>query len=452
MVTELDGFTIKNGTADGSNDDGTGGALLASLGTIVDPGPTIKRCKFENSMAKFGGGAIYTYRVGLRIEDCVFVSNSVIGVAGGLGSGDGNGGALSSDRTVEAIRCVFDSNVVKGQGGAVHLQGDSLIVNCRFLRNSAEYSGSVTITNPRGGAMFIDGEATIVNCAFSNNTSDIDGGAIHVGLFGEVTVRDSTLSRNKVPTDYLGGGIYFVDGTGSTIKNSILYDNRIASSTVLDAQFYDDASVFDAGDIEHSCVQNLTPVNNGNTTSNPNLVDPANDDLRLQASSGAVRDVGDKDLLPADDGDADDDDDTGEDLPVDLVQDCRVINGETDMGAYEYRPGELCLGDLNDDGEVDGGDMGILLSNWDCSGLCCIADLNKDGIVDGGDGGILLAEWGECSSSFMGGEGGGPEQPEQLLCALLEALGLAEFVDLVDLAAGLTDAEITTLITEALGL
>jgi hypothetical protein len=54
-----------------------------------------------------------------------------------------------------------------------------------------------------------------------------------------------------------------------------------------------------------------------------------------------------------------------------------------------------CIGDINDDGIVDGGDLLILLSEWgNCQG--CDSDLNDDNVVDGGDLLILLANWGEC--------------------------------------------------------
>lgn len=48
------------------------------------------------------------------------------------------------------------------------------------------------------------------------------------------------------------------------------------------------------------------------------------------------------------------------------------------------------ISDLNGDGKVDGGDLGLLLANWGNSG---IGDIDKDGIVDGGDLGALLAGW-----------------------------------------------------------
>ncbi len=55
---------------------------------------------------------------------------------------------------------------------------------------------------------------------------------------------------------------------------------------------------------------------------------------------------------------------------------------------YEMPAGDPA--DLNDDGVVDGADLGILLTNWGRAG---IGDINGDGIVDGADLGLLLQSW-----------------------------------------------------------
>jgi hypothetical protein len=52
-------------------------------------------------------------------------------------------------------------------------------------------------------------------------------------------------------------------------------------------------------------------------------------------------------------------------------------------------------GDLNGDGCVDQGDLGILLADWNCAGGDCPGDVDGDGDTDQGDLGILLAHWGE---------------------------------------------------------
>ena len=58
-----------------------------------------------------------------------------------------------------------------------------------------------------------------------------------------------------------------------------------------------------------------------------------------------------------------------------------------------------CLGDLNDDGVVNGADLGLMLGAWGaCSGGTpgCLGDLNVDGVVNGADLGLLLGAWGAC--------------------------------------------------------
>lgn len=58
--------------------------------------------------------------------------------------------------------------------------------------------------------------------------------------------------------------------------------------------------------------------------------------------------------------------------------------------------------DFNNDGKVDGADLGLLLLAWGTDD--CQYDLNGDGIVngtiDGGDLGILLLAWGDCPCPF----------------------------------------------------
>jgi hypothetical protein len=55
-----------------------------------------------------------------------------------------------------------------------------------------------------------------------------------------------------------------------------------------------------------------------------------------------------------------------------------------------------CVGDLNGDLVVDGGDLGALLAAWGTSNPDPFVDMNFDNQVDGSDLGILLGEWGQC--------------------------------------------------------
>ena len=53
------------------------------------------------------------------------------------------------------------------------------------------------------------------------------------------------------------------------------------------------------------------------------------------------------------------------------------------------------IGDTNGDGEVNGADLGLLLTSW---GACqdCDVDLDMDGFVGGSDLGLMLSQWGYC--------------------------------------------------------
>ena len=74
-----------------------------------------------------------------------------------------------------------------------------------------------------------------------------------------------------------------------------------------------------------------------------------------------------------------------------------VIGPNAWSHAGEYfgpEPGDFPA-DINNDGVVDGGDLGILLAQWSCAGSCT-ADVNADGLVDGSDLGAILASWEYC--------------------------------------------------------
>ena len=56
-----------------------------------------------------------------------------------------------------------------------------------------------------------------------------------------------------------------------------------------------------------------------------------------------------------------------------------------------------CPGDINGDGIVDSGDLGILIALWNTSAKSNPeADLNRDGIVNSADIGLLIGSWGLC--------------------------------------------------------
>lgn len=71
-----------------------------------------------------------------------------------------------------------------------------------------------------------------------------------------------------------------------------------------------------------------------------------------------------------------------------------AIDLEGNIIAARLTPTPRVAADLDCDGDVDGGDLGIVLADWGVEGPHP-ADLNGDGIVDGGDVGIMLSAWGQ---------------------------------------------------------
>lgn len=68
-----------------------------------------------------------------------------------------------------------------------------------------------------------------------------------------------------------------------------------------------------------------------------------------------------------------------------------VEAGIDDFQLLAVECAQITPGDIDGDGDVDGADLGALLSGWGTAG---VTDLNGDGFTDGADLGILLTNWG----------------------------------------------------------
>jgi hypothetical protein len=137
----------------------------------------------------------------------------------------------------------------------------------------------------------------------------------------------------------------------------------------------------------------------GNISADPLFVNAAGGDFRLQDGS-PCRDTGDRTLLPADTHDLDDDNNSLETLSRDLEFARRIVNGQLDMGAYEWQ--RTCLTNISrsspgvaGDGVTNLGDLLAVIAGW---GPCdqCNADVNNDDVVNVFDLLAVIAGWGAC--------------------------------------------------------
>jgi hypothetical protein len=87
-------------------------------------------------------------------------------------------------------------------------------------------------------------------------------------------------------------------------------------------------------------------------------------------------------------------DDCDADGTVDAVQIARGEAPDKDLDGVIDNCSAICVGDVNDDGTVDGADLTLVLSAWGTADP--ESDLNSDGTISGADLTILLGRWGPC--------------------------------------------------------
>jgi uncharacterized membrane protein len=75
---------------------------------------------------------------------------------------------------------------------------------------------------------------------------------------------------------------------------------------------------------------------------------------------------------------------------------CEIAAGAPDFNHDTIPDGCQCLADLFVDHQVNGADLGALLSQWGPANVNTASDLNRDGLVNGADLGYLLSNWGPC--------------------------------------------------------
>ena len=81
----------------------------------------------------------------------------------------------------------------------------------------------------------------------------------------------------------------------------------------------------------------------------------------------------------------------------DVPDSCDIADGTEDDQNLNLIPDscDLARGDLNLDGCVDSGDLGLLIALWGLTDPP-VGDLNGDGFIAAGDLGLLIGNWAPC--------------------------------------------------------
>ena len=208
----LDGFTIRDGYADGAAYDAKGGGLILykrarqdrpnlpiATGYSVD----VRNCIFTANHA-LSGGAIYSYdRAKSTFIDCAFVANSA-----------DNGGAVydcvGSAPVYERCRFMDNHAVWRAGAGFFDYGARPTITECTFSNNAAGAHGGSIFSVSRASQLE-NTTIAITKCRFENNWSKGNGGA---GAFHDntiVSISRSTFQRNSAGGN--GGAISVTEGS-----------------------------------------------------------------------------------------------------------------------------------------------------------------------------------------------------------------------------------------------
>ncbi|MCA9289620.1 MAG: hypothetical protein KDA25_00740 [Phycisphaerales bacterium] len=298
-----------------------GGAVFADLSTV-----TVRDCLFRDNVGAHGGG-LDLQRSAADVRDSVFIDN--------LGGGGAMRVATSAEATI--VGCIFDGNrrlagSSGAHGGTLYFTGtggttaDGHLVDCVISNGEAN----------RGGAIYTAGNVELIvdQCVIHHCTANV-GGAIAV-WGGDVVVRQSTVADN-VAQNANGGGAGRTDAGTLTFTNSVVWGNLPQAFVQAYVTLPVEASW---------CIVNGGWPGDVVMDVDPRFVDAATADYRLQKDSPAIN-AGNDDFIPPDTLDIDDDGDTDEALPLDLMGLARIVDGSlrpaltplrtwlVDMGAHE---------------------------------------------------------------------------------------------------------------------
>ncbi|MBD2699916.1 right-handed parallel beta-helix repeat-containing protein [Spirosoma sp. BT702] len=315
--TELNGFVIRDGVANGSafNDKYGGGITCRATPSVVSV-PRMTLCKLQNNVASISGGGLYVEDFSVPvITSCQFVSNTSV-----LGAGTSNG-TTDAFNSISYTDCSFIANVATSSGGGAFNGGAIMFyTNCSFINNQAGASGGGGVHNGSNGKI------TFRNNLFAKNSTTGTGGAINTYTNDNSTtlrLTNCTISEN---TAFSGGGVAHLAGVSATgtsqltAVSTIIWNNTATSGAANFLNQTNVAPVFQYADVQDCGSISGCAGGTGNVSVDPAFVTPFSG--RLSATSP---------LINAGDPTA-----TSFSLyPIDPRGLPRVIGGRVDIGAFE---------------------------------------------------------------------------------------------------------------------
>ena len=204
-TVKLMGMTIRNGTALNMG----GGIRVRSGATLMMRNMQVRDCASVGSTATMGGGGISNEGT-LIMTRCLITGNTAT-----VGSGSGGGILNGPDASLEVyFSSITDNTANRAGGGIEDASGGSTTV----MVNRSMIMNNVVNTSPgNGGGIHIGGTGnlTISQSFVTGNVAGAEGGGIWNG-FGTLTVDATQIDDNEAQGDDAsqgGGGLYNNGGT-----------------------------------------------------------------------------------------------------------------------------------------------------------------------------------------------------------------------------------------------
>jgi hypothetical protein len=356
----LDGFTITGGNADcklscygyDPNIDSGGGMYIdASF-------PTLSNLIISGNRASNNGGGMYNNLSSPTLHNVTFIDNK----AGMSGGGMYNTLSYGNLSTSHLDKVTFINNTAGKSGGGMYnaYHSNPYLVNVTFSGNTADGEGAGMYnesSNPslvdvifscngafEGGGLYNDSSSPILtNVTFSDNVAIELGGGMHNANYSEPSLYNSIVWGKSGCCS-----CRMTSKVSDSLDNANLWDKSESSE---DLQIYNDGTskliyceVLIEGECP-GCIKDPDPPEDEECepfiSFDPQFVDPANGNLRLQDTSPAI-DKGHEGFLPPDTENWDGDADITEPIPYDIEGLGRlVLHGDethiVDLGACEHQ-------------------------------------------------------------------------------------------------------------------
>ena len=175
-------LTVENGTLkNGAAGKGSSGGAISWPCDLKIEDCTIEKNADQAIAVSFHGG-----NGSVRISGTDFIGNHEERPAG-------SGGAVSivMDGTAEISDCTFTDNSAGSMGGAIYCDhGELNITDCTFEKNEAAYGGAAACMGTR---ITLEGDSA----AMKENTASVMGGAIHIQGQSILNIGDAMLADNE---------------------------------------------------------------------------------------------------------------------------------------------------------------------------------------------------------------------------------------------------------------